>query len=379
MITYEDDALYLHTMSHLERQTQSWLPQTNVARPTAILITGAAGFIGAHLARALRFIGYRNVVLVDDLSGGFAHNVQSEMMLHVIDCADHAAMQNVIERIPKDAYKILVHCAANAREGASQFQPMSVTHRNLSAYVNTLTACIQAQFDRVVLFSSMSVYGNGGFEPPFDEQMPLQPEDVYAYNKYAMEGITRVLCDVHALEYIIIRPHNVIGEMQALCDKFRNVVGIFMNRIMRNEPLFIYGDGLQTRAFSYIGDSLPAFLQPIIVQSLCDTHLHGRAINIGGIQQITIRQLARSVFAAMRVDEDYPIEFFTDRPREVKHAFCTADLSIELLDYQEHYGWERGVQRMADWALSNGPQAWFTTDELEIVSDRVPKPWLTVK
>ena len=377
MIPYVDDTIYTHALAHLERQSKQWLSAHS--QPIVFFITGSAGFIGAHIARALKFAGYQHVVLIDDLSGGNKTNVPPGVTLNVIDCANYEAMQQTIACLPKDAYKILVHCAANAREGASQFQPMSVTHRNLSAYVNTLTACIQAKFNRVVLFSSMSVYGAGGFEPPFDERMPLQPEDVYAYNKHAMEGITRVLCDVHELEYSIIRPHNCFGELQALCDKFRNVVGIFMNRIMRNEPLFIYGDGLQTRAFSYIGDSLPAFLQPILVQSLRESDLHGLAINIGGKQQITVRHLARSVCSAMRVTEDYPIEFFDDRPREVKHAYCTTDLSVKLLAYQERNGREHGIQRMADWALSNGPQPWFTTDELEIVTHRVPKPWITVK
>ena len=170
---------------------------------------------------------------------------------------------------------------------------------------------------------------------------------------------------------------NCMGPRQALYDIHRNVVGIFMNIIMRNEPLFIYGDGEQTRAFSYIEDSLPAFLRAI----LCDDayfkdKLHGRAINAGGKIPISVNQLALTVKEAMDVPLDYPTDSIPDRPREVKHAWCTTKLSEELLGYKEEIGWEEGIRRMAKWAKEKGPQEWRNTEELEVINELTPIPWI---
>ncbi len=126
------------------------------------------------------------------------------------------------------------------------------------AYLNVLVPALRAGVRKVVLYSSMAVYGDQ--TPPFSEEMPRRPVDVYGVNKAGMEEITEILADVHDFSYTIIRPHNVFGERQSLRDPFRNVVAIFMNRILRGEPLYIFGDGEQRRAFSYLGDALPALL-----------------------------------------------------------------------------------------------------------------------
>jgi UDP-glucose 4-epimerase len=343
------------------------------------VVTGGTGFIGSHICKSLVALDH-NVICVDDLSGSNTDNIEDlqqcgNFNFIPADCAELKTMEGVMHGKDID---VLVHCAANAREGASQFQPVSVTHRNLMAYNSVLTASISASVRRVVMFSSMATYGKGAAEPPFDETMPTAPEDVYGVNKVAMEQCTDILSDVHGYEYVIIRPHNVFGENQALFDKMRNVVAIFMNRIMRGEPLFIYGDGEQERSFSYIHDSLPSFMNAILANgAMFTTRLHKKAINVGGKENITVNRLASAVKEAMGVSQDYPTEHFDDRPREVKKAFCTTERSEVLLNYSEPLGWEEGVIRMADWAKRMGPQDWRNTEKLEILnSDLVPKPWL---
>jgi UDP-glucose 4-epimerase len=220
----------------------------------------------------------------------------------------------------------------------------------------------------VVLFSSMAVYGSQ--HTPFYEGMRKEPEDVYAINKTAMEDMTKVLSDVHGFTYTIIRPHNVFGEGQVLYDRFRNVAGIFMNKIMHGEPLEVYGDGEQTRAFSYIEDSLPCFLKVI---EHADT-LHKETFNIGGILPITVNDLAHVVCAEMGVP-NHKVVHYDDRPCEVKHAFTSYEKSVKLLGYKETIGWREGVRRMAAWAKDLGPQEWGTGDPLELVNEKTPIPW----
>jgi len=319
--------------------------------------------MGGHLAEGLAAAGHE-VMGIDDLSGGFRQNVAPEVTFFQIDLRDAQATERVVQdSLPE----VLCHLAANAREGASQFQPRDVCGRNLMAYANVLVPSLQCQVKKVVLYSSMAVYGDQ--EPPFDEQMPREPVDVYGVNKTAMEEMTEILADVHEFDYTIIRPHNVFGERQSLRDPFRNLVGIFMNRIMREEPLYVYGDGEQRRAFSYIEDSLPAFLRAAEIRP----ELNRQIINVGAKQPITVNELLRLVVADFGVQPE--VHHLPDRPREVKNAYCTWQKSDELLGYEERHGLEEGIHRMAEWARSVGPQPW-REERLELPSAKAPRIWL---
>jgi len=328
-----------------------------------VLVTGAAGFMGSHVAEALVSAGHE-VIAVDDLSGGFRENVPAGVMFLKVDLREAGPTEALVRDHPPD---LLCHLAANAREGASQFQPRDVCGRNLMAYANVLVPAIRSGMRKVVLYSSMAVYGD---QPaPFDESMSRRPVDVYGVNKTAMEEMTEILADVHEFMYTIVRPHNVFGERQSLQDPFRNVVGIFMNRIMRGEPLYVYGDGEQQRAFSYIGDSLPAFLGA----SELKPELDHQVINVGGMQAVTVNHLLQLVLAELGADNE--VIHLPDRPREVKDAYSTWQRSVELLGYDERFGLEEGIRRMALWARAQGPQPW-RQESLELPSPKAPSIWL---
>ena len=351
----------------------------------SIMITGATGFIGSHLTTSLLRIG-KDVVAVDDWSGGltFRNNLGDYLPMNAVGTYGLGKLQQarvavgaheherMVELMQQHRVTTLVHCAANAREGASQFQPYSVTSRNMLAYSSVLSAAVACGIKNVILFSTMAVYGHGDYQPPFDETIPKRPVDVYGINKAAMEDMTHIMAKVHGFNYCIVRPHNVFGERQALHDKMRNVVAIFMNRIMREEPLFIYGDGRQVRAFSYIEDSLPAFLSAI----LNCREFHGEVFNIGGMKPVTVLYLSEAVKNAMGVP-NWPVVHVKDRPQEVKSAYSTYKKSVECLGYSENVGWESGIAKMAEWALRQGPREWMTTDRLEIINEHTPEPWLT--
>ncbi|HWY34151.1 MAG TPA: NAD(P)-dependent oxidoreductase, partial [Nitrosopumilaceae archaeon] len=179
-----------------------------------IIVTGAAGFMGSWIAEEL--CKNHRVFGIDDYSGGDWHNWKrfydnDNFEAFNVDLRNLSGVNKIVERAEPE---ILVHLAANAREGASQFQPVEVCSRNLGAYANILESCIKRKIKRVVLFSSMAVYGKG--TPPFDETFATNPVDVYGVNKAAMEKITKILSGVHNFESVIIRPHNVFGERQSL-------------------------------------------------------------------------------------------------------------------------------------------------------------------
>lgn len=334
-----------------------------------ILVTGGAGFMGSHIVSELTEKGYTQIYAIDDLSGGYISNIKDHIENKEIefinqDLSDTNKTKEIIKSIRPN---IIFHLAANAREGASFFQPLEIIKRNYMAYVNVLEPAIKYGLDKMILFSSMATYGDQ--KPPFSEDMKRIPVDIYGINKTAMEHTTELLSYMHDFRYTIIRPHNVFGPRQSLKDPYRNVIGIFMNRIMRKEPLYIYGDGEQMRAFSYITDSLPCYVKCM------DHKIDGEIINIGGMEPITINKLAELVCKYMNINPNtYPIKHLTDRPNEVKIAYCTWTKSRNLLGYDEKIGLEEGIEKMAQWAMKKGPQEW-SEEELTLWNEKAPSIW----
>ena len=324
-----------------------------------IILTGAAGFIGYHLTNALVDRGHE-VFALDDYSGGYN---KPKCKVWRIDLATYD-----LKPLEEFRPEVLVHCAANAREGESVFSPEKITRQNLWAYARTLRTCIHAgNLKRVVCFSSMAVYGDQ--KPPFDESIPLHPVDVYGWNKAAMEGITLTMAPIHGFKIAVLRPHNVFGPHQSMRDRYRNVCAIFCNRVLKNEPIYIYSDGMQRRSFSYIDDSLDCYVRA--VEGAADGHV----VNIGGTQETTINDLTRAVLEDFGVS-DHKIIHLPARPIEVQDAWTTYRKSQELLGFEERIGWREGVRRMVKWAKEQGPSSWNDYDHVELPRGMgLPETW----
>jgi UDP-glucose 4-epimerase len=319
-----------------------------------ILITGSAGFIGSHLTDAFIDEGF-DVYGIDNLSGGSMDNVNPKCKFYQIDLRDRWETENAVEPIEAE---VLYHLAADATEGRSQFTPTSAIENNLTSYINVLIPFLKAGGRKVVLFSSMSVYGQG--LPPFSEHHMRKPVDVYGQVKRAMEEITEILSEVHGFEYVIIRPHNVYGERQRLDDPYRNVIGIFINRMLQEKPLYIYGDGEQRRAFSYIMDMIKPMVRAMI--------LHKEIINLGAEKDYSINELASLI--------SDNVEHVADRPKEVKEAFSTTDKSKELLGFEDVTPLKDGIEKTIKWAKKKGFQYPKYLDELEIdLLNKAPITW----
>lgn len=323
-----------------------------------ILVTGAAGFMGSHLFDLLAD-QLHYVVGIDNYSLGTYKHTD----IFNLDLRNKEEVDTLIHVFKPE---IVYHLAAWAHEGLSQFAPINITENNYNAYLNTLIPAVKYGVKRVVLCSSMSVYG--AQVPPFNEEMERKPEDVYAIAKSAMERATEILAEVHGFEYTIIRPHNVYGPRQNISDPYRNVVGIFINRLLNGKPPIIYGDGEQTRAFSYIDDVIPYLASAGFLNTT-----KGEIINLGPLKEYSINQLANRVLKAFSSDLE-PIHY-PDRPKEVKHAYCTNDKAIALLGYKDSTDLFRGVTKMVDWAKKLGPQEFKYLNELELQSKDTPKTW----
>src|SRR5256886_5909566 len=236
------------------------------------LVTGGAGFMGSHVTEHLIRMGHE-VVVLDDLSGGFEENVPKGATFIRGSIVDHELINRLFDR---HAFTNVYHLAAYAAEGLSHFIKRFNYTNNLIGSVNVINACINSGRVKCLVFtSSIAAYGKN--QVPMTEDLVPQPEDPYGIAKYAVELDLKESHEMFGLDYIIFRPHNVYGERQNIGDKYRNVIGIFMNQILRGEPMTIFGDGEQTRAFSYIDDVAPVIARSVERRESYKTIFHARA------------------------------------------------------------------------------------------------------
>ena len=325
------------------------------------LVTGAAGFIGSHVTRHLLGAGI-DVVALDDLSGGFRDNVPADAGWVEASVADVVRMQALFE---EHVFDYVFHLAAYAAEGLSHFIRRYNYRTNLIGSVNLINLSVLHTVKCFVFTSSIAVYGKN--QLPMREELTPRPEDPYGISKYAVELDLAAAHEQFGLDYIVFRPHNVYGEHQNIGDKYRNVIGIFMNRILQGEPLTIFGDGEQTRAFSYIDD-----VAPVIARSVLVPEAYGEVFNVGGDQPYTVNELAVTVREAMGTPE-HPIVYLQAR-NEVKHAFASHDKARAFFEVPEAVELHEGLTRMAAWVRRVGSRATKDFADIEIPTG-LPQGW----
>jgi len=324
------------------------------------LVTGGAGFIGSHVARHCLSLG-QEVIVVDDLSGGFADQVPQGAVLVEGSVTDAAFISQLFS---EHHFDYVYHLAAYAAEGLSHFIRRFNYTNNLIGSVNLINEAIKHECKCLVFTSSIAVYGAG--QLPMNEEMAPHPEDPYGVAKYAVELDLHAAHRMYGLDYIIFRPHNVYGEHQNIGDPYRNVLGIFMNQIMRRQPMTIFGDGSQTRAFSYIDD-----VAPVIARSVLNGDAFNQVINIGADHSYSVRELADVVAEAFGVKPE--VRYLPAR-NEVLHAFSTHDKARRLFGLNGGVPLKEGVNRMATWALAAGSRQGRRFESIEILKC-LPASW----
>ena len=328
---------------------------------SAVLVTGGAGFLGAHVARELLARGH-DVVVLDDLSGGLASQVPEGARLVRGSVVD----DTLVERLFAEArFEVVYHLAAYAAEGLSPFIRRFNYENNVLGSMTVLNAAIRHDVRRFVFTSSIAVYGTG--ELPLRETATPHPEDPYGIAKYAVELDLEAATRQFGIEHTIFRPHNVYGELQSMRDRYRNVVGIFLNQVLRGESLTVFGDGRQTRAFTYVGDVVPT-----IVDGGFAEVARNRIYNIGGDAAASVLELAETLREVTGASA--PIVHLPAR-HEVVHAWSDhGRVRQELGARLDATSLRDGLARTWAWARTLGPQETPVFGAIEIERG-LPPSW----
>jgi UDP-glucose 4-epimerase len=325
------------------------------------LVTGGAGFLGSHVVDALVRRGER-VLVLDDLSGGFAENVPADATFVQGSILDSSRVNRLFR---EHRVRRVYHLAAYAAEGLSHFIRRFNYQNNLIGSINLINASVNHDVECFVFTSSIAVYGPN--QVPMHESLVPSPEDPYGIAKLAVEQDLRACHAQFGLPYVIFRPHNVYGERQNIGDRYRNVIGIFMNQIMRGEPMTIFGDGRQTRAFTYAGD-----IAPVIADAPFRSNAHGEVFNVGADAPYEVRVLAERVAAAMGVRPE--IRYLEAR-NEVVDAYSSHEKVRAYFDCPPETSLDEGLARMAAWAMRTGARQSQTFGEIEVPRG-LPPSWL---
>ena len=199
--------------------------------------------------------------------------------------------------------------------------------------------------------------------------MTPKPVDPYAISKVASEEVLKNLCDLNNIEWVIAVPHNIIGPRQKYDDPFRNVVSIMINRMLQGKAPIIYGDGNQTRCFSYIDDCLSCMI-PMLDQE----NLNKQIINVGPDEEFVTVNKVVEICSNVTGSNLEPIHM-ADRPKEVKHATCSADKARKLLNYETKVNLNQGIKQTYEYIKKRGTKDFDYRLSIEIDNDLTPKTW----
>ena len=324
------------------------------------LVTGGAGFIGSHVADHLLKLGHR-VVVLDDLSGGYEENVPRGATFVKGSILDVSLINGLFE---KHKFNYVYHLAAYAAEGLSHFIKRFNYNNNLIGSVNLINASVNHQVECFVFTSSIAVYGAG--QTPMTEDMIPVPEDSYGISKLAVEQELKVTHEMFGLNYVVFRPHNVYGSRQNIADRYRNVVGIFMNQLLKGEPMTIFGDGEQQRAFSDIDD-----VAPTIAASVANPKALNQVFNVGADIPFTVNTLAQVIADELKVPCN---KKHLPARNEVKLAFSDHSKCKSVFGDTKLVSLEEGIRKMAAWVRAHGARESGVFGEIEIMKN-MPPSW----
>ena len=316
--------------------------------------------MGAHVARECLQQNL-DVIGLDDLSAGFLENVPAGVTFVHGSVTDDP----LVERLFREhKFDYVYHLGAYAAEGLSHFIRRYNYENNLGGSVSLINAAVRHEVKCFVFTSSIAVYGCN--QLPMTEELAPEPEDPYGVSKYAVELDLKAARHMFGLNYVVFRPHNVYGELQNIADKYRNVIGIFMNQLLQGKPMTIFGDGKQTRAFSYVGDMMEA-----MVRSAWKSECHGEIFNIGADKPYTVLELAHAVARACGARADI-IQLAARN--EVVHAYASHAKLTRFFGQQRQTSLDEGLKRMADWVRSVGAREPVRFKNIEITKN-LPPSW----
>lgn len=313
-----------------------------------ILVTGGAGFIGSHLVDRLLKEGH-SVRVLDDFSSGKEENLNftsglSSRVYNLIrgDIRDFKTCQEACKGID-----YVLHQAARRSVPKSLINPYEYNEVNINGTLNMLRASKEAGVKRFVFASSSSIYGERENFPEKESDMPLLISP-YALTKLAGEYYCRIFSENHNLETVSLRYFNVFGPRQSLDDKYAVVIPKFITSLLKNEPPPIYGDGRQSRDFTFVANVVEAN-----IKAMNTPHLRCGVFNIASGRDISILQLTAILKEIMNRDIE-PI-FLSPRPGDVQRTLADISKAEKLLGYTPICDFESGLKETIEWFRNNKP------------------------
>jgi UDP-glucose 4-epimerase len=272
-----------------------------------IAVTGSAGLIGSNLTKKLVSKGH-DVTGIDLATG--------------CDLTNEKQTDDVFELVrPEVVYAL----AAEAAEARGQISPVYMTQNNSGIFVNTIKAAINSGVKKFIYTSSVAVYGEANI--PYKEDGPTIPKDVYGVNKLACEQMLKIMSGVYGFKYVIFRPHNIYGPGQNMRDPYKNVIALFMRKLMENEPYVLYGFGEMRRAFSYVDDVVEVLANSI------DNKFNNQTLNVGSEKDISIKELSDLIQKVTGIRSE--VKMLKGRPQEISMFLADHTNQNKLTKYHE--------------------------------------------
>ena len=316
---------------------------------TRFLLTGGAGFIGSHIVK--RLVGEGAVVrVVDNLSTGQVARLETlrcSIEYVEADLADNLVSDEVV----KDVDYVL-HQAAVPSVQRSVCDPIGTNRANVTATLNLLESCRKAKVRRFVYAASSSAYGDTEVLPK-SEEMPPNPLSPYALQKLAGEHYCKLYYSLYGLETVCLRYFNVFGPGQDPHSEYSAVIPKFISKLLINELITVYGDGEQSRDFTYVENVVDANLLALQATKAC-----GKVLNVGCGERITLNTLIQLLEEIVGVKAK--VSYSASKPGDVRHSLADINLARRLLEYEPKVMVKEGLRRTVE--------AFVKSDQRSVIS-----------